>query len=146
IMDFLVLAEPTAQSVVALRNSFRAQFSLQEWKDVFKPLRDPLRQRQRDALVGYLTTRPITVNGKVFNFFDANDLYAFFLIDVEMQADTLISRMVLAHLVVQLFVDRVFMGLEDPASFPNSNVDDAKDVWSWMSRFRVWEANRKVFL
>jgi hypothetical protein len=144
IMDFLVLTEPTAKSVVALRNSVRSQFSLKEWKDVFKPLRDPLRQRQRDALVGYLTSRPITINGKVFNFFDANDLYAFFLIDVQMQADTLISRMVLAHLIVQLFVDRVFLGLEDPASFPN--IDDAKDVWSWMSRFRVWEANRKVFL
>jgi hypothetical protein len=144
ILDFLVLAEPTSRTVVPLRNAFRSQFSLKDWKDVFKPLRDPLRQRQRDALVGYLTTRPITINGKVSNFFDANDLYAFFLIDVQMQADTLISRMVLAHLVVQLFVDRVFLGLEDPASF--SNIEDAKDVWTWMQRFRVWEANRKVFL
>src|SRR5204863_1892912 len=94
--------------------------------------------------VGYLTTRPITIGSKVINFIDANDLYAYFLIDVEMQADTLISRMVLAHLAVQLFVDRVFLGLEDPANF--SNLDDARDVWTWMQRFRVWEANRKVFL
>ena len=61
-----------------------------------------------------------------------------------MQADTLISRMVLAHLVIQLFVDRVFLGLEDPLSF--SDMDSAKDEWGWMSRFRVWEANRQVFL
>ena len=144
ILDLLVLIEPTPGSAAALRNAFRSQFSTQEWKDVFKPLRDPLRQQQRDALVGYLTTRPITINGKVINFIDANDLYSYFLIDVEMQADTLISRMVLAHLVVQLFVGRVFLGLEDPAAF--SNIDDAKEVWAWMQRFRVWEANRKVFL
>ncbi len=144
ILDLLVRAEPTPQSSVAIRNAFRAQFTAAEWKDVFKPLMDPLRQRQRDALVGYLTTRPVLYSGKLNTFFDADDLYGFFLIDTQMETDTLISRIVLAHLVVQLFVDRVFLGLEDPASFVD--LDDAKDQWVWMQRFRVWEANRKVFL
>ncbi|HVM96853.1 MAG TPA: neuraminidase-like domain-containing protein, partial [Candidatus Acidoferrales bacterium] len=144
ILDLLVRAEPTPQSSVAIRNAFRAQFTAAEWKDVFKPLMDPLRQLQRDALVGFLTTRPVLYNGKLSTFFDADDLYGYFLIDTQMETDTLISRIVLAHLVVQLFVDRVFLGLEDPASFVD--IDDAKDQWAWMQRFRVWEANRKVFL
>jgi hypothetical protein len=144
ILDLLVVSEPTAESVIALRNAFRSQFSKSELNDVFTPLMAPLRQRQRDALVGYLTTRPVLYNGKLNSFFDANDLYAFFLIDVQMEADTLISRIVLAHLVVQLFVDRVFLGLESPLSF--SDIESAKDQWAWMQRFRVWEANRRVFL
>jgi hypothetical protein len=144
IISFFVKAEPTAASAVGIRNAFRSQFTTQEWKDIFKPLQDPLRQKQRDALVGYLTTRPVLYLGKMNTFFDADDLYSFFLIDVQMEPDTLISRIVLAHLVIQLFVDRVFLGLEDPTSF--SSIDDAKDQWGWMSAFRVWQANRQVFL
>src|SRR5678816_712331 len=122
----------------------RSQFSLESWKEVFKPLRDPLRQRQRDALVGYLTTRPVWVGGSARTFIDADDLYAFFLIDVQMEPDTLISRMVLATNVIQLFVERVFLGLEDHQSL--LELEKAKDQWQWMHKFRVWEANRKVFL
>jgi hypothetical protein len=43
---------------------------------------------------------------------------------------------------VQLFVERCLMNLEPHVS-PSSV--DAKS-WEWMKRYRVWEANRKVFL
>ena len=144
ILELLVRVEPTTQAAITLRNAFRSQFSLERWKEVFKPLRDPLRQRERDALVGYLTTRPVWVGGIPRTFIDADDLYAFFLIDVQMEADTLISRIVLALSAIQLFVERVFLGLEDPASL--AELEKAKDQWAWMHKFRVWEANRKVFL
>lgn len=145
ILSTLVTGSPSIASAATLRNVFRAQFTKQTWKEIFKPLRDPLRQRVRDALVGYLTTRPVNVpEGPPRSFFDENDLFAFYLIDVEMEPDTVISRLKLALNVVQLFVERVFLGLEDAASL--GELEKKKDQWTWMERYRVWEANRKVFL
>lgn len=145
ILELLVEQEATPTIAATLRNAFRAQFGRDTWKEVFKPLRDPLRQRQRDALVGYLTTRPVPFAGNSGAIFiDANDLYAALLIDTQMEPDTLISRIKLALNVIQLFVDRVFLGLEDQSSLIELN--QAKEQWVWMGRYRVWEANRKVFL
>ena len=148
IIALLVNAPPTIATANVLRNVFRAQFNKQTWKDVFKPLRDPLRQRQRDALTGFLTTRTITrvteAGTHSYDFIDENDLFAHFLIDVEMEPDTLISRIVLATNAIQLFVQRVFLGLEDDTSL--IELEKAKEQWVWMQRYRVWEANRKVFL
>jgi hypothetical protein len=145
ILELLVAQPPTPAVAATLRNAFRAQFGRDTWKEVFKPLRDPLRQRQRDALVGYLTTRPVAFAGNsAATFIDANDLYAALLIDTQMEPDTLISRIKLALNVIQLFVDRVFLGLEDQSSLIELN--QAKEQWVWMGRYRVWEANRKVFL
>jgi hypothetical protein len=145
ILELLVRSEPTIASAVLLRSIFRAQFSRDAWKEIFKPLRDPLRQRQRDALVGYLTTGAITLpDGSSATFIDANDLFSFFLIDVQIETDTLISRIKLALNVIQLFVHRVFLGLEDPDSL--NELEQKKELWTWMDKYRVWEANRKVFL
>ncbi|WP_437943248.1 neuraminidase-like domain-containing protein [Sorangium sp. So ce281] len=148
IIDLLLSPAPTLGAAVRLRNVFRSQFSRDAWKEVFKPLRDPLRRRQRDALTGYLTTGAVEVDGvngeQKPDFVDENDLFAHFLIDVEMEPDTLISRIRLALNVVQLFVQRVFLGLEDNASL--IQLEQAKDQWAWMQNYRVWEANRKVFL
>jgi hypothetical protein len=69
-------------------------------------------------------------------------LYEYFLIDVEMDACMLTSRIRMALSTVQLFVTRCLMNLEIdvPASAINA------DQWAWMKRYRVWEANRKIFL
>ncbi|WP_437635614.1 neuraminidase-like domain-containing protein [Sorangium sp. So ce854] len=144
IKDLLLSPTPTIGAAVRLRNVLRAQFSGDAWKAAFKPLRDALRRRQRDALTGYLTSRTIEIDGTELDFFDENDLFAHFLIDVEMEPDMLISRIRLALNVVQLFVQRVFLGLEDDASL--IQLERAKDEWAWMQSYRVWEANRKVFL
>jgi hypothetical protein len=148
VQSALVVKPPSLGIAAMLRNVFRGQFTKDTWKEIFKPLRDPLRRRQRDALVGYLTTRaianPAPSGGPSLYFHDANDLFAFLLLDVEMEPDTLISRIKLALNSVQLLVHRVFLGLEDARVF--AALAEAKDQWTWMERFRVWEANRKVFL
>lgn len=42
----------------------------------------------------------------------------------------------------QLFVQRALMNLESDVQL---SADDARE-WKWMKNYRVWEANRKVFL
>jgi len=72
----------------------------------------------------------------------SNDLYAHFLVDVEMEPCMLTSRIVLATNSVQLFVQRCLLNLEPEVEL---TPEDAKE-WAWMKNYRVWEANRKVFL
>ena len=71
-----------------------------------------------------------------------NELYAHFLIDVEMDPCMLTSRIVLANSSVQLFVQRCLLNLEPEVELAP---EDAKE-WEWMKQYRIWEANRKVFL
>lgn len=146
IYDLLVTTEPSIASASTLRNVMRSKYSLSAWKELFKPLRDVLRQRQRDALVGYLTTRalPVGPGGQDQYFIDANDLFAHYLIDVEMEPDTLISRIKLALNVVQLFIHRVYLGLEGEQLL--AELKPKREQWDWMEKYRVWEANRKIFL
>jgi peptidoglycan hydrolase-like protein with peptidoglycan-binding domain len=77
---------------------------------------------------------------------DANELYAYFLIDVEMAPCMMTSRIKQAISSVQLFVQRCLMNLEQDEVSISSETDDAWDWWKWMKNYRVWEANRKVFL
>ena len=76
---------------------------------------------------------------------DKNDLYAHFLIDVEMNSCMLTSRIKQALSSVQLFVQRSLMNLEEGVQ-GSSEVDIRWLDWKWMKNYRVWEANRKIFL
>jgi hypothetical protein len=71
-----------------------------------------------------------------------DDLYACLMIDPENQPPVLTSRILLASLTVQLFVERVIRNLELQAAPSDINVSQ----WTWMKRYRVWQANREVFL
>jgi hypothetical protein len=62
--------------------------------------------------------------------------------DVEMDPCMQTSRIRNALSTVQLFIERCLMNLE-PEISPRS-IDASK--WTWMKRYRIWEANRKVFL
>ncbi|RYZ01715.1 MAG: hypothetical protein EOO73_34610 [Myxococcales bacterium] len=140
----LILAEPSAANASALRSALRSKYTAEGWRSSFKALRDQLRRRERDALVGYLTSRKVRVGLTERFFIDSNDLLPFFLVDVEMEPDTQISRIRLALNSVQLFVQRIFMGLESQSAL--LQLDRLKEQWTWMQNYRVWEANRKVFL
>ncbi len=85
-----------------------------------------------------------------FGVTDADGLFEYFLIDVQMDACMETSRIKQALSSVQLFVQRCFLGLESKVEnnvekgVANTVLDRGR--WDWMQRYRVWEANRKVFL
>ena len=107
-----------------------------------------LRERKRDALAAYLLTQPMPADAPSGKWENTNDLYAYYLLDVEMCSCQLTSRLVQASGSVQLFVQRCFMGLEPQVavSADGDDGDSAWRWWKWMRKYRVWEANRKVFL
>lgn len=137
------LPEPTDADAKAARQLVKAKYPDATWAEVAKPLRDTLRDRQREALVAYLTRRPDAARGQRWS--DANGLYEHFLIDCEMSACALTSRLKQALGSVQQFVQRCLLNLE-----PEVTADTSSDAgwvdWKWMKNYRVWEANRLVFM
>ena len=132
----------------SIANAIRARYNQTDWEQVVKPLNDKLRNNQRDALLAYLLQRPKI---QEFGVTDADGLFEFFLIDVQMDACMQTSRIKQAISSVQTFIQRCFLGLEEKKNdageekgVPNDLLDRGR--WDWMSRYRVWEANRKVYL
>lgn len=76
------------------------------------------------------------------NIATADSLYELLLMDVETQPPVETSRIRLALSSVQLFIERILRNLE-PQIMP-TNIDGS--LWTWMQRYRVWQANREVFL
>ena len=132
----------------AVRNALKAKYDEDQWYNLIKPLRDPLREKQREALVAYLVVRPDISRHQIWK--NANEIYEYLLLDVEMKPITMTSRLKLAISSVQLYVDRVLMGLECTNMNKTQPLRlDAKQVkeWNeWRKLYRVWEANRKIFL
>jgi len=131
-----------------LNDLLRSKFGSDTWFVLSPEIQDVLRERKRDALAAYLLTQPMPTDAPTKKWENSNDIYAYYLLDVEMCSCMLTSRMVQASGSVQLFVQRCFMGLEPQVTVVahGDDGDSAWDWWKWMSKYRVWEANRKVFL
>jgi hypothetical protein len=119
-------------------------------KDVrarLEPMEDRLRSLKRDALAD------VIIRGSGGRFDTLDDLYDYFLLDVQLQGCARTSRVVAAISSVQAYVHRILLNLEqdrrDAEASDQVHVLPERipaDEWSWRKNYRVWEANRKVFL
>jgi len=144
--DAATMANPTQAKGVALavKQAVKAQYDEEQWVNtIAQPLCDILREKQRAALVAYLVTHPDQIHGQYWR--TSNDLYAHFLIDVEMSPCQMTSRIKQALSSIQLFVLRCLMNLE-PEVMASTEVDIHWQQWTWMKSYRIWEANREIFL
>lgn len=138
----------TESHAKTLKELLRARFGAETWLVLSAEIQDVLRERKRDALAAYLLTRPRPADAPTGKWENTNDLYAYYLLDIEMGSCQLTSRLVQASGSVQLFVQRCFMGLE-PAVLAQADGPDGDSAWrwwKWMRKYQVWVANRKVFL
>lgn len=124
----------------SVRRSLQARYVPSEWDAVVKPLNDRLRDNQRQALIAYLLVQQPLVDWGVV---DADSLFEFFLIDVQMGTCLPTSRIKQGIASVQQFVFRCLQGLEDP-SVRASALD--RDRWAWMESESSWELNRRTFV
>jgi Neuraminidase-like domain len=139
--------------VGAFQAAIRARYAEPDWITVITPINHVLREMQRDALVVYAlqalarASQPVTVdNGTPVN--TADTLFEYLLMDVQTGACMETSRIRHALSSVQLFAERAFLGLELNTD-KSKNVDPAlfkASEWVWMKRYRLWQANREVFL
>jgi hypothetical protein len=128
---------PDADTAAAIVQAVKARYDEKRWLEVARGLNDPLRAERRDALVAFLLPRM-----REQGVSTRNQLFEYFLIDVDMMPCMLTSRIRQAIAAVQTFFQRSLMNLEPKVS-PRL-IDDSD--WKWMKNYRVWEANRKVFL
>jgi hypothetical protein len=135
--------DPGKDVAFSIKRAARARYDDdQRWSEVAAPMQNLLREKKRAALTGFLTAawdwKP-------------EQLYSHFLIDTEMSSCMMTSRIVQAISSVQLFVQRIFLGIEFYDEAKNLKIQfydsaSASKQWAWMKNYRVWEANRKVFL
>ncbi|MFC9688247.1 neuraminidase-like domain-containing protein [Kribbella sp. NPDC056951] len=133
----------TASAAQTAWRTAKAKHTLEDWPAVAAPMQDTIRERQRSALVSYLTANPLRAGNGTPHWHDANGLHDYFLLDVEMGPTQLTSRIAQGIYSIQLFVQRCLLNLEPRVATAD---DDTWKQWDWMKQYRLWEANQKIFL
>lgn len=129
------------QIAASFKNAVQAKYTASSWRPIAQSVFDKLRQKKRDALVAYLVQHLSLEN--------SNQLFEYFLVDPGMEPVVQTSRLRLAMSSVQTFIQRCLLNLENANTNPALNVSPSAidaDTWEWMKRYRVWQANREIFL
>lgn len=120
-----------------VEHALRGAWGRDRWLAEIPRVREDLRDRQRRGLLSRIVGDPS------FRRFDSPDSVGeHLLMDVFLGPCVKTSRVKDAIRTVQVFVERVLIGAE-----PGHHMDRSQaQEWVWRKNFRVWEANRKVFL
>ncbi|MGQ3131264.1 MAG: neuraminidase-like domain-containing protein [Flavobacteriales bacterium] len=142
--DYVKLNAATQAILAAFRSKYKTE---SERKDKLEKYQDALRGKKRASLTTYL------IHSGFPQFENENDLFHYFLIDTELEGCARTSRLVAATMSLQLYIHRILLNLEQDDKEPGTpgrihvKADDLPaDEWEWRRNYRVWEANRKVFL
>ena len=119
----------------------KSQYDAAAWPGVIRPVNDRLRTERRDAMVAWLLANP--PGDYKYKWLTADDIYQTLMVDVEMMSCMSTTRVLLAINTIQLWVDRVLLGLEGSLQLSKEN---SRQWHMWRKLYRVWEANRKVFI
>ena len=142
-LDQLLAPAPNADSAAAAAGALQAQYPQDSWLAAVQPVEDGLREARRDALVAYLLG-PGPVASPGAQFLTTDDIFNYYLIDPEMCACGETTRLLQPSLAIQQFVQQCFLGLTFGATVDTTAVDWQE--WSWRQQYRIWQANREVFL
>jgi len=140
-----------AQAVGALRAHQRDG----EWLEALTTIYNPVRERLRDALLAWLTTHRRTFTSTKFKShrplqetmppFESEETVSDFLFtDVQISSCLQTSRVQFSYAAVQRCIDAMRMGFEDGPQ-PAEQARFERE-WSWRRMYRLWEANRRVFV
>ncbi len=133
--DFAAFSEASQSTLAAVK----AKYSDTDWETVYAPLQVALAEKRRDVLVPVVLD---LLNKQRIAVPTSRELYEYLLIDVETSGAFQTSVVAEAISGMQLYLYRCQMQLEQ-------NVTLTKEFdqwWEWMQTYRVWEANRKIFL
>lgn len=109
--------------------------------DQYKTIKGQIEAKKRDAMLFFT----ISVLGAIWTDIKTpNNLYEFLLIDPENSGCSDISLIEEAMNAAQLYLQRCRLNLEKDIHI---STDDIPNVWwEWMMSYRVWQANRKIFV
>lgn len=116
-----------------------ARVGAADFPAVAAELTDATNVQQRDGLLGYSVWQWSQTYPSITS---PTGLYQHLLLDVEMGGCARTSRIAQGIGSVQLYMQRVRMSLE-----PGVDVIDVDPTWwSWLSEYRKWEVNRRIFV
>lgn len=119
--------QTVAQSIWATLQKQQDSLDIQQ-------IRNEVDERKRDALVSFALYK--------LDLETARQLYEYLLIDVSVSGAVTTSYVKEAISAVQLYINRCRNHLE-----PDAHIDAELNLWwSWLENYRVWHANREVFL
>jgi hypothetical protein len=127
-----------AAAADALADLLRRRTDPQQWPILADRLRDELNMAKRDALLA-------TVLARAGARITSRDLFDRFLIDVDMGSHAGTSRVREATAATQLYLNRYLLHLESPDGDEAAR-QRVRSWWPWMRAYRLWQANRRVFL
>lgn len=120
-------------------NILHAKFEKNDWPAVYNSIVDSLNEKERNALNGLAI---FTLQNNNIAVLTPDDLYDYLLIDTEMSGCAKTSYIRQGLSAVQLYMQRCRLNLE-----PGVELTLIPEVWwEWLSSYRIWEANRKIFL
>jgi hypothetical protein len=128
------------QAAALALSSVGARYAGGDLDGVQESLATALDEARRDALLGYAIHLLYATDSSIDS---PSALYEYLLIDVEVSGCAMTSPIAQGIGSVQLYMQRCRMMLE-PGITDLTNIPEA--WWEWLSSYRVWEANRKVFL
>lgn len=140
-----------ATTTVRLRSRLQEHLGNKDWLKTAQRIHDELREKRRDALVAYVINHVTPGNGAPPTMpsgrFDSVDsVFEYLLIDTQVSPCVQTSRIRQATASLQMLIERALAGEEtvDPSA---TLLPGWKWRWeTWEKRYRVWEANRKLFL
>jgi hypothetical protein len=127
-----------AVTATLLHDLLARRHSPQDWAVLSRQVHDELNVAERDALVAAVQAK--TGAGS------SRELFQQLLIDVDMGSRGMTSPIREGIAATQLFLHRYFLDLEEVTHADGAVRDRLRTWWTWMRNYRVWEANRKVFL
>jgi Tc toxin complex TcA C-terminal TcB-binding domain/Neuraminidase-like domain/Putative peptidoglycan binding domain len=136
-------AAPDGTTAAAAMGAMQARYPQSAWLGAVKPVEDSLRQARRDALVAWMLG-PGTTTAKGAGFLTSDDIYNYYLIDPEMCPCGQTTRLLQPSLAIQQFVQQAFLNLTFGSAIDTTNRNWSE--WSWRQQYRLWQANREVFL
>jgi hypothetical protein len=129
-----------------IKNAVKAKYK-DHGLTIATELNNGIRENQKQALISYLLTLNLAAPDGNSNVTDADGLYEYLLLDVEMMSAVVTSRLIQATMAVQLFADRCLLGLESqvqPDPQMKSSIDPTE--WEWMKHYSVSAGLKKLFV
>ncbi|NEQ64451.1 MAG: hypothetical protein F6K21_02915 [Symploca sp. SIO2D2] len=118
----------------SVTNLAKAKYSEEQWAEVFGKLNGALQERVCQILAEFALWK--------LKIESSRQLSEYLLLDVEMTSCACNSKIQLGILSVQTYLQRCRMGIEPEVT----KVNIPPVWWEWIMNYRLWEANRKVFL
>lgn len=128
-----------ANMAQAALDMLKAKYGDAAWLEMSRPARDAVAENRRNALVALAV---LLLQPDVSMVDSPRGLSEYLLMDVESCSCNTTTPILELTLAAQMYLQRCRMALEPGVT--SAEISDL--TWSWLSSYRVWEANRKVFI